>query len=41
MGHLTQSVSTIIDPNHHLEDWTFVPLGAKPVHAHIDFKRVP
>ena len=33
-------VFTIIDSNHHVEDWTFMPAGSKPVHAHMDFKRV-
>lgn len=41
MGHVTDGVFTVIDPNHHLEDWTFVPPGIKPVHAHINFKRMP
>lgn len=40
VGHVTRGVFTIIDSNHHIEDWTFVPPGAKPIHAHIDFKRV-
>jgi hypothetical protein len=40
-GHVTHGVFTIIDDNHHLEDWTFMMPGDKPVHVHIDFKRVP
>jgi hypothetical protein len=39
-GHVSRGVFTIIDPNRHFEDWTFLPAGGKPVHAHIDFKRV-
>lgn len=41
MGHVSHGVFTIIDANHHVEDWTFMPTGSKPVHAHIDFRRVP
>ena len=41
IGHVTRGVFTIIDPNHHIEEWTFMPSGAKPVHVHMDFKRLP
>ena len=41
IGHVSHGTFTILDPNHHVEDWTFLPTGGKPVHAHIDFKRVP
>ena len=40
MGHVSHGVFTIIDSNHHGEDWTFMPAGSKPVHAHMDFKRM-
>jgi hypothetical protein len=40
IGHVSHGVFTIIDTNHHVEDWIFVPAGSKPVHAHMDFKRV-
>ena len=40
IGHVSRAVFTLIDPNHHTEDWTFLPKGQKPVHAHIDFKRI-
>jgi len=40
VGHVSHGVFTIIDTSHHLEDWTFMLAGGKPVHAHIDFKRV-
>ncbi len=40
-GHVSRSAFTIIDPDHHVEDWTFLPAGGKPVHAHMDLKRVP
>ena len=32
------SVFTIIDANHHTEDWTFM-MKEKPVHAHFDLHR--
>jgi phage tail protein X len=38
-GHMHHAVFTIIDANHHLEDWTYMMPGDKPVHAHIDLKR--
>jgi hypothetical protein len=41
IGHVSHAVFTIIDAGHHFEDWTFMLPGDKPVHAHIDFKRVP
>jgi hypothetical protein len=41
VGHVSRGVFTIIDPDHHFEDWTFMLANGKPVHAHIDFKRVP
>ncbi len=40
IGHVSRGVFTIIDPNHHVEDWTFMWANGKSVHAHIDFKRV-
>jgi hypothetical protein len=40
IGHVSNGVFTIVDSNHHVEDWTFMPAGSKPVHAHMDFKRV-
>ena len=38
-GHMHHAVFTIIDPNHHIEDWTYMMPGDKPVHAHLDLKR--
>ena len=32
------SVFTLIDANHHTEDWTFM-MGDKPIHAHFDLHR--
>jgi hypothetical protein len=38
-GHMYHAVFTIIDANHHSEDWTYMMPGDKPVHAHMDLKR--
>jgi hypothetical protein len=39
-GHMQHAVFTIIDANHHTEDWTYMMPGDKPMHAHMDLKRV-
>jgi len=39
-GHMQRAVFTIIDANHHSEDWTFLMPGDKPMHGHIDLVRV-
>ena len=39
-GHVSHGLFTMIDTNRHLEDWTFIMADGKPVHAHIDFRRV-
>jgi phage tail protein X len=38
-GHMYHAVFTIIDANHHLEDWTFLMPGDKTLHAHFDLQR--
>jgi hypothetical protein len=38
-GHMYHAVFTIVDANHHIEDWTYMMPGDKPVHAHLDLKR--
>jgi hypothetical protein len=38
-GHMYHAAFTIIDPNHHIEDWTYMEPGDKPVHAHMDLQR--
>jgi hypothetical protein len=38
-GHMHHAVFTIIDANHHTEDWTYMEPGDKPVHAHFDLQR--
>ena|SRR5947209_3722453 len=37
-GHMHHAVFTMIDANHHTEDWVFM-LNDKPVHAHFDLQR--
>src|SRR5215472_3582495 len=39
-GHMQHAVFTIVDDNHHIEEWTYLMPGDKPVHARIDLKRV-
>lgn len=36
--HMDHAVFTLIDANHHLEDWTFM-IKDKPIHAHFDLTR--
>ena len=38
-GHMYHAVFTIIDANHHIEDWTFMMPGDKSMHAHMDLQR--
>ncbi len=38
-GHMYHAVFTVIDANHHIEDWTYMMPGDKPVHAHLDLQR--
>ncbi|HEY4904949.1 MAG TPA: hypothetical protein VIH89_15860 [Candidatus Sulfotelmatobacter sp.] len=38
-GHMHHAVFTVIDANHHTEDWTYMQPGDKPVHAHFDLQR--
>ena len=37
-GHMHHAVFTLIDANHHTEDWTFMQ-GDKTVQAHVDLQR--
>ncbi len=39
-GHMYHAVFKIIDANHHTEDWTFMMPGDKPMHGHMDLRRV-
>ncbi len=38
-GHMQHAVFTVVDANHHTEDWTYVMPGDKPVQAHFDLQR--
>jgi hypothetical protein len=38
-GHMHHAVFTLIDANHHTEDWTYMTPGDKPIHAHFDLQR--
>ena len=38
-GHMYHSVFTFVDPDHHLEDWTYMMPGDKPMHAHFELHR--
>lgn len=38
-GHMHHAVFTLIDSNHHIEDWTYMMPGDKPVHAHFELQR--
>jgi hypothetical protein len=38
-GHMHHAVFTLVDANHHIEDWTYMQPGDKPVRAHFDLQR--
>ena len=38
-GHMYHAVFTFVDADHHVEDWTYLMPGDKPVHAHFDLRR--
>ena len=38
-GHMQHAVFTEVDANHHIEDWTFLMPGDKPVHARMELQR--
>jgi len=38
-GHMYHAVFTFIDADHHIEDWTYMLPGDKPVRARVDLKR--
>ena len=38
-GHMHHAVFTLVDADHHAEDWTYMLPGDKPVRAHLDLQR--
>ena len=38
-GHMDHAVFTVIDANHHTEDWTYMMPGDKPMRAHMEMQR--
>ena len=38
-GHMHHALFTVIDANHHTEDWTYMMPGDKPMRAHFDLTR--
>jgi hypothetical protein len=36
--HMHHALFTIVDADHHIEDWTFM-MGDQPIHAHFDLRR--
>jgi hypothetical protein len=38
-GHMHHAVFTMVDADHHMEDWTYMMPGDKPMHAHFDLQR--
>jgi hypothetical protein len=38
-GHMHHAVFTFVDANHHIEDWTYMTPGDKPIQAHFDLQR--
>ncbi len=39
-GHMHGGTFTVVDANHHVEDWFFMLPGDKLMHAHMDLHRV-
>jgi len=38
-GHMDHAVFTLVDANHHVEDWTYMKPGDQPVHARFELQR--
>jgi hypothetical protein len=38
-GHMQHARFTIVDANHHIEEWTFLMPGDKPMHARMELAR--
>jgi hypothetical protein len=39
-GHMYHAVFTLVDATHHIEEWTYMNPGDKPIHATFDLHRV-
>jgi len=39
-GHMHHAVFTLIDENHHIEEWTYLAPNDTPIHARFDLHRV-
>ena len=39
-GHMHHAIFTLVDANHHIEDWTYMMPGDKPVQAHFELTRI-
>ena len=39
-GHMDHAVFTFVDPDHHIEEWTYMMPGDKPMHARMELQRV-
>lgn len=39
-GHMYHAVFSLVDATHHIEDWTYMMPGDKPLHARFDLQRV-
>ncbi len=38
-GHMQHATFTVVDANHHTEDWIYLMPGDKPIHAHMELTR--
>lgn len=38
-GHMEHAVFTVVDNNHHIEEWTYMMPGDKPMHARMELTR--
>jgi hypothetical protein len=38
-GHMHNAVFTLIDADHHTEEWTYMMPDGKPVQGHVDLVR--
>ena len=39
-GHMHHTVFTFVDGDHHIEEWTYMGPGDKPIHARMELRRV-